>query len=135
MGNGYCDWQFQISRWSGCRTWARVVLRIKICRSAGVSFQSQDSKIYKIQSTLPCRGVAKGNQLTLFKLEGVADYAPHTTTSSPQFKKLSTPLPWVHFVCLLFRSCLDIARSTGPWSRRRCSNIRRNTKRFRKETT
>ena len=63
--------------------------------SRGVSFQSQDSKIYKIQSTLPCRGVGKGNQLTLFKLEGVADYASHTTTSSPQFKKLFTPLPWV----------------------------------------
>ena len=77
----------------GCKTWAWVVLCIKICRSGGVSFESQDSKIYKIRSTLPCRGVAKGNQLTLFKPGGGADYAPHTTTNSPRFKELSTPLP------------------------------------------
>ena len=54
------------------------------------------------------RGVAKGvpggpeppprnlaDKLTLFKSMG-ADYAPYTTASPPGFKKLPTPLIYVH---------------------------------------
>ena len=41
------------------------------------------------QSPLPARNLA--DRLTLFK-PGGADYAPHTTSSPPGFKKLSTPL-------------------------------------------
>ena len=86
------SWQFQIGTYIadplwGCRTWAWVVLCIKYCPSGGVSFESQASKIYKIRSTLPCRVVAEGNPI---QTKGGADYTPHTTTSSPRFKKLST---------------------------------------------
>ena len=35
------------------------------------------------------------DQLTLFE-PGRADFAPHTTASPPRFKKLSTPLLYIH---------------------------------------
>ena len=44
--------------------------------------------------------VQLADQLTLFKPKGV-DYVPHTTTSPIGFKKLSTPLLYVHLLCLV----------------------------------